>query len=246
MPLSDLLTPDAIIPSLRVNGKKQALQEMSERAAVSSGLPAREIFDALLQRERLGSTGVGDGIAIPHGKLAKCGAFSACSRASSAPIDFEALDGLPVDLIFLLDCARERRRRPFEGAGDDRARAAQSDARRRNCAPRATPRRSIPLLTLTPTSNAAGEATPKGDRPMKARVDRHIEAGGARPARQGDRGGAEIARRRGGRRACARARCSTSSSTRDDRAAARARRSTRPAKNCSPTPSSRIYAIEHG
>ncbi len=71
--------------ALRVNGKKQALQEMSERAALVSGLPAREIFDALLQRERLGSTGVGDGVAIPHGKLAKCdrifGVFARLDRA---------------------------------------------------------------------------------------------------------------------------------------------------------------------
>ena len=72
MLLSQLLKPDAVMAALRVNGKEQALQEMSERAALISGLPAREIFDALLQRERLGSTGVGDGVAIPHGKLAKC------------------------------------------------------------------------------------------------------------------------------------------------------------------------------
>ena len=72
MSLSQLIKPDAVLAALRVNGKKQALQEMSERAALVSGLPAREIFDALLQRERLGSTGVGDGVAIPHGKLAKC------------------------------------------------------------------------------------------------------------------------------------------------------------------------------
>ena len=67
-----------------------------------SGLPAREIFDALLQRERLGSTGVGDGIAIPHGKLAKCGRIFGIFARLERPIDFEALDGLPVDLIFLL------------------------------------------------------------------------------------------------------------------------------------------------
>jgi nitrogen PTS system EIIA component len=73
MPLSEILAPEAVIGSLRVNGKKQALQELSEKAAKVSGLAPREIFDALLQRERLGSTGVGDGIAIPHGKMAKCG-----------------------------------------------------------------------------------------------------------------------------------------------------------------------------
>ena len=102
MALTDLLSPDAILSALRVNGKKQALQEMSERAAQVSGLSAREIFDALLQRERLGSTGVGDGIAIPHGKLANCKHIFGIFARLERPIDFEALDGLPVDLIFLL------------------------------------------------------------------------------------------------------------------------------------------------
>ncbi|MBV8568698.1 MAG: PTS sugar transporter subunit IIA [Methylobacteriaceae bacterium] len=102
MPLTDLVAPDAIIPALRVNTKKSALQEMSERAGLVSGLSAREIFDAVLQRERLGSTGIGNGIAIPHGKLQKClrifGVFGRLER----PIDFESLDGAPVDLVCLL------------------------------------------------------------------------------------------------------------------------------------------------
>src|ERR1700684_3029603 len=102
MPLSEILTPEAVIGALRVNNKKQALQELSERAAKVSGLPAREIFDSLLQRERLGSTGVGDGIAIPHGKLAKCGRIFGVVGRLERPIDFDALDGMPVDLIFLL------------------------------------------------------------------------------------------------------------------------------------------------
>jgi len=102
MSLSDIISRDSILPSLRAVNKKQALQDMSERAAQVSGLQAREIFDALLQRERLGSTGIGNGIAIPHGKLVKCeritGIFARLERA----IDFESLDGAPVDLIFLL------------------------------------------------------------------------------------------------------------------------------------------------
>ena len=102
MSLSRLLKPDAVLSALRVNGKKQALQELSERAALVSGLQPREIFDAVLQRERLGSTGVGDGVAIPHGKLAKCehifGVFARLER----PIDYEAPDGLPVELMFML------------------------------------------------------------------------------------------------------------------------------------------------
>jgi PTS system nitrogen regulatory IIA component len=102
MPHRDLITADAVIPALKANSKKQALQELAERAERVSGVPAREIFDALLQRERLGSTGVGNGVAIPHGKLAKAkdlfGVFARLER----PIDFESLDGQPVDLLFLL------------------------------------------------------------------------------------------------------------------------------------------------
>ncbi len=154
MALTDLLSPDAIFSALRVNGKKQALQEMSERAAQVSGLPAREIFDALLQRERLGSTGVGDGIAIPHGKLAKCnrifGIFARLERA----IDFEALDGLPVDLIFLLIAP--------ESAGADHLKALAMIARVLRDAEMAAQLRATrdasalySLLTLRPASHAA-------------------------------------------------------------------------------------------
>ena len=102
MPLTDLITPEAVIPALKVNSKKQALQELAERAAAVSGLPEREIFDAVLQRERLGSTGVGNGIAIPHAKLAKAeGIFGIFARLDR-PIDYEAQDSAPVDLIFML------------------------------------------------------------------------------------------------------------------------------------------------
>ncbi|MDE2365028.1 MAG: PTS IIA-like nitrogen regulatory protein PtsN [Hyphomicrobiales bacterium] len=102
MPLNDLVKPDAVFPALKGANKKQVLQELSEKAATVSGLDAREIFDALTQRERLGSTGVGGGIAIPHGKLAKCGRIFGVFARLEKPIDFEALDDAPVDLIFLL------------------------------------------------------------------------------------------------------------------------------------------------
>jgi nitrogen PTS system EIIA component len=102
MSLDEILSADAVIPALRVNGKKQALQELSERAAGLAKLPAREVFDAILQRERLGPTGVGDGVAIPHGKLPKCERICGVFARLDRPIDFEALDGLPVDIIFLL------------------------------------------------------------------------------------------------------------------------------------------------
>ena len=73
MPLLDFLTPEAVVASLRVSGKKQALQELAAHAARLTGLDERVVFEALLQRERLGSTGIGEGLAIPHGKLPKLG-----------------------------------------------------------------------------------------------------------------------------------------------------------------------------
>ena len=102
MPLTDIVMPDAILPSLKATTKKQVLQDISERAARMTGLPARGIFDALLQRERLGSTGVGNGVAIPHGKLPDCTRIAGVFARLERPIDFEALDGAPVDLIFTL------------------------------------------------------------------------------------------------------------------------------------------------
>lgn len=102
MSLHDLIDSDAIIASLKASSKKQALQELSERASVVAGIPAREIFDALLQRERLGSTGVGGGIAIPHGKLPRVPRMLGVFARLDRPIDYEALDGEPVDLLFLL------------------------------------------------------------------------------------------------------------------------------------------------
>ncbi|MGA7454102.1 MAG: PTS IIA-like nitrogen regulatory protein PtsN [Rhodoplanes sp.] len=102
MPLNDLVAPQAVIPALKVNNKKQALQEIAARAAELTGRPEREILDVLMQRERLGSTAIGNGIAIPHGKLPKLDRLFGLFARLDRPIDFEALDGQPVDLIFLL------------------------------------------------------------------------------------------------------------------------------------------------
>jgi len=102
MPLNDLVAPQAVIPALKVNNKKQALQEIAERAAELTGRAEREILDVLMQRERLGSTAIGNGIAIPHGKLPKLDRLFGLFARLDRPIDFEALDGQPVDLIFLL------------------------------------------------------------------------------------------------------------------------------------------------
>ena len=102
MPLTDLVAPNAIIPALKVNGKKQAIQELSARAARLTGQSERLIFETLTQREKLGSTGVGNGIAIPHGKLPKLEKLSGLFARLERPIDFESLHRQPIDLMFLL------------------------------------------------------------------------------------------------------------------------------------------------
>src|ERR1700747_2536464 len=98
MPLIDLVASNAILPALKVNNKKQVLHELAARAAVLTGQNERAIFDILMQREKLGSTAVGNGIAIPHGKMANLtrlfGLFARLDRA----IHFEALDGQPAPL----------------------------------------------------------------------------------------------------------------------------------------------------
>jgi nitrogen PTS system EIIA component len=121
MPLNDLVAPNAIIPALKVNGKKQALQELAAKAAELSGLSERTIFETLMQREKLGSTGVGNGIAIPHGKLPKLNKLFGVFARLERPIDFEALDGQAVDLVFLLLAP--------EGAGADHLKALARVAR---------------------------------------------------------------------------------------------------------------------
>jgi nitrogen PTS system EIIA component len=102
MALAGLLHQNAIIPAMRANSKKQLLQELAAKASKLTGLPEREIFDVILQRERLGSTGVGNGIAIPHGKLARITRIFGLFARLERPIDFEAIDGQPVDIVFLL------------------------------------------------------------------------------------------------------------------------------------------------
>ena len=121
MPLNDLVAPNAIIPALKVNGKKQALQELAAVAAELCGQNERAIFEILMQREKLGSTGVGNGIAIPHGKLPKLTKLFGLFARLDRPIDFESLDGQPVDLVFLLLAP--------EGAGADHLKALARVAR---------------------------------------------------------------------------------------------------------------------
>ncbi len=121
MPITDLVAPGAILPALKVISKKQALQELSAHAAKQTGLDERAIFEVLLQRERLGTTATGSGVAIPHGKLPKLDRIFGMFARLERPIDFEAMDGQPVDLIFLLLAP--------EGAGADHLKALAKIAR---------------------------------------------------------------------------------------------------------------------
>ena len=119
MPLNDLVAPNAVMPALKVNNKKQAIAELAAKAAVLTGQSERDILEILLQREKLGSTGVGNGVAIPHGKLPKLGRLFGLFARLDRAIDFEALDNQPVDLVFLLLAP--------EGAGADHLKALARD-----------------------------------------------------------------------------------------------------------------------
>lgn len=103
MHLLDLLSPARVRANVPVSGKKRLLEQLSSLlAAGADGEGERGIFDSLCGRERLGSTGLGHGVAIPHGRSARlanaCGAFLRLSE----PVDFNSPDGQPVDLVFAL------------------------------------------------------------------------------------------------------------------------------------------------
>lgn len=154
MDLSDLIEAPAILPVLKANSKKQLLQLLAEKAAGITGIPEREIFDTILQRERLGSTGVGNGIAIPHGKLPGVKRITGVFARLETPVDFEALDDQPVDLVFLLLAP--------ESAGADHLKALSRIARMLRDGDTVTKIRATrdaaaihAFLSHTPTSHAA-------------------------------------------------------------------------------------------
>ena len=115
MHIADLLTPDAVVPVVRATSKKQALQELARRAAELSGESERAVFEVLIERERLGTTGVGRGIAIPHGKMKGLDRIHGMFARLESQIDYDAIDGEKVDLVFLLLAP--------EGAGADHLKA---------------------------------------------------------------------------------------------------------------------------
>ncbi len=110
-----LTGPDAVLACVKASGKKALLAELASRAAAQFKLDERRLFDRLLERERLGSTGIGGGIAIPHGRMAGISAPLGLFARLGQPIDFDSIDERPVDIVFLLIAP--------EGAGADHLKA---------------------------------------------------------------------------------------------------------------------------
>jgi len=115
MTLAELIDPRAVIAALKANSKKQALQLLAQKAAELTGVSEGDILEGLLERERLGSTGVGNGIAIPHAKLPGVSRLFGVFARLERPIDFDSIDDMPVDLICMLIAP--------DGAGADHLKA---------------------------------------------------------------------------------------------------------------------------
>ncbi|MEY4965544.1 MAG: phosphotransferase system mannitol/fructose-specific protein [Pseudomonadota bacterium] len=102
MNIADLLAPDAVLPALKAQSKKQLLQELAARSHGLTRISERRIFETLVERERLGTTGVGAGIAIPHGRMTEVKTIIGIFARLENAIDYEAVDSQPVDLVFML------------------------------------------------------------------------------------------------------------------------------------------------
>ena len=102
MNLADIIDLRAVLPSVKAAGKKQLLQELSQVIAKCAGAESRAVFETLLTREKLGSTGIGQGIAIPHGKTTAVSRVHGLFARLAAPVEFDSVDGQAVDLVFVL------------------------------------------------------------------------------------------------------------------------------------------------
>jgi len=111
MEIMDLLSADSIFADFKASSKKQAIQSLAKLMAQKHGLSERTVFASLLDREKLGSTGVGKGVAIPHARIDGLECITGLFARLSHPIDFESVDDQPVDLIFMLLA-------PAEGSAD--------------------------------------------------------------------------------------------------------------------------------
>jgi nitrogen PTS system EIIA component len=102
MVIGDLIAPDRIVVGLRIGDKGRLLQELARRAASLIGIDAKTVLTALELREQLGSTGLGKGLALPHARVQGLKGFFGLFVRLARPIDFDAIDGVPVDLVFVL------------------------------------------------------------------------------------------------------------------------------------------------
>ena len=102
MQLSDIISSGSVLPNLKSTSKRQLLQELAGEGARITGLDPQVIFEALLRREKLGSTGLGHGIAIPHGKFPGLERVYGVFARLATPVKFDSVDDNPVDLVFLL------------------------------------------------------------------------------------------------------------------------------------------------
>lgn len=102
MKIVDFTTPEGVIASLPAANKGQTLRELARRGARLSGLDEAAVNKALLEREALGSTGIGRGVALPHARIPGLKRFVGVVARLAQPIEFEAIDQRPVDLLFLL------------------------------------------------------------------------------------------------------------------------------------------------
>ena len=100
--VSDIFSIEAVEADLNAANKKALFQQLAAIAARLTGLPAKQIVSSVNEREKLGSTGFGGGAAIPHGKIEGLDHVFGVFARLETPIDFQAIDGIPVDLVFLL------------------------------------------------------------------------------------------------------------------------------------------------
>lgn len=102
MEMINILSADAVVPQLNASSKKRLLQEIAQVAESVYGLPSKEIFIALQERELLGPTGMGNGVAIPHARLHNLDGVKGVFLRLEKPVDYESVDNQPVDLVFAL------------------------------------------------------------------------------------------------------------------------------------------------
>jgi PTS system nitrogen regulatory IIA component len=102
MNIADIISKEAVLDNVQATSKRELVQVLSNKIANLSNIDERVVFDAVWERENLGSTGYGDGVAFPHARIEGLEKVSAMFARLDEPVDFDSLDGKPVDLVFLL------------------------------------------------------------------------------------------------------------------------------------------------